>query len=180
MELGSRLRAARKKQGLSQRMLARVSGVNNGTISLIEQNKVSPSVAILKRLLDTIPMSLGEFFDDQGLAKQQRFFRATELPEFGSGEVLFRQVGASIPGRQLQILRERYLPNGDTGKTMLSHDGEEGGIILVGEIEITVGDEVAVLGAGDGYYFDSNIPHRFRNLGDVDCEIVSVCTPPTF
>lgn len=161
-------------------MLARLSGVNNGTISLIEQNKVSPSVAILKRLLDTISMSLGEFFDDQGLGQQQCFFRAAELPEFGSGEVFFRQVGASIPGRQLQILRERYLPNGDTGKTMLSHDGEEGGIVLAGEIEITVGDEVAVLGAGDAYYFHSNIPHRFRNLSDVDCEIVSVCTPPTF
>ena len=180
MDLGSRLRAARKKQGLSQRTLARLSGVNNGTISLIEQNKVSPSVAILKRLLDTISMTLGEFFDDQGFEKQQRFYRAAELPEFGSGEVLFRPVGANIPGRQLQILRERYLPKGDTGNTMLRHDGEEGGIVLAGEIEITVGDEVAVLGAGDAYYFDSNITHRFRNLGDVDCEIVSVCTPPTF
>ena len=119
-------------------------------------------------------------WNDQEVAQQQRFFRAAELPVFGSGEVLFRQVGASIPGRQLQILRERYVPKGDTGKTMLSHDGEEGGIVLVGEIEITVGDEVAVLGAGDAYYFDSNIPHRFRNPGDVDCEIVSVCTPPTF
>ena len=180
LDLGSRLKTAREKLGLSQRMLSRQSGVNNGTISLIEQNKISPSVAILKRLLDTVSMSLGEFFDDNGLTEERCFFRAEELTEYGSGKVLFRQVGANVSGRQLQILRERYLPNGDTGKTMLSHAGEEGGIVLRGEIEITVGEQVAVLSAGDAYYFDSNIPHRFRNLGDEECEIVSACTPPTF
>lgn len=180
MDLGSRLKAARKKAGLSQRLLARRSGVSNGTISLIEQNKISPSVSSLKRLLDTVSMSLGEFFDDKGEEKETFFFRAKELTEFGAGKVFFSQVGANLPDRQLQILRERYLPKGDTGKTKLSHAGEEGGIILSGQIEVAVGDQVAVLSAGDAYYFDSNIPHRFRNRGDEECEIVSVCTPPTF
>jgi mannose-6-phosphate isomerase-like protein (cupin superfamily) len=161
-------------------MLARRSGVSNGTISLIEQNKISPSVASLKRLLDTVSMSLVEFFDDKSLGKEKYFFRAKELTEYGSDGVLFSQVGANVPGRQLQILRERYLPKGDTGKSMLSHAGEEGGIILSGQIEITVGDQIAVLSAGDAYCFDSNIPHRFRNKGDEECEIISVCTPPAF
>jgi mannose-6-phosphate isomerase-like protein (cupin superfamily) len=161
-------------------MLARMSGVNNGTISLIEQNKTSPSVASLKRLLDTLSMSLGEFFEDTGLPKEQHFFRADELPEFGSGDVLFRQVGANVAGRQLQILQERYLPKADTGETMLGHAGEEGGIVLSGRIEVTVGGDVGVLRTGDAYYFDSNIPHRFRNPGDEECMIISVCTPPTF
>lgn len=180
MDVGSRLKAARKKAGLSQRMLASRSGVSNGTISLIEQNKISPSIASLKRLLDTFSISLGEFFDDKNLAKEKRFFRAEELAEFGSGDVLFRQVGASVPGRKMQILQERYLGKADTGDQMLGHPGEEGGIVLSGTIEVTVGDEKALLQAGDAYYFDSNIPHRFRNLGDEECEIISVCTPPTF
>jgi transcriptional regulator with XRE-family HTH domain len=180
LNIGSRLKAAREKAGLSQRTLARRSGVSNGTISLIEQNKTSPSVASLKRLLDTVSMSLVEFFDDESLADEKYFFRAEELTEYGSGKVFFNQVGANVPGRQLQILRERYLPKGDTGKSMLSHAGEEGGIILSGQIEITVGDQVAVLSEGDAYYFDSNIPHRFRNRGSDECEVISVCTPPTF
>ncbi|HPE72850.1 MAG TPA: helix-turn-helix domain-containing protein, partial [Candidatus Competibacter sp.] len=44
-DLGTRLRAVREQYGLSQRELARRAGVTNGTISLIEQNKNSPSVA---------------------------------------------------------------------------------------------------------------------------------------
>jgi mannose-6-phosphate isomerase-like protein (cupin superfamily) len=37
-----------------------------------------------------------------------------------------------------------------------------------------------VLGPGEAYYFDSRIPHRFRNPADEICELVSACTPPTF
>ena len=48
--------------GLSQRELAKRAGVTNGMISLIEQNRVSPSVSSLKKVLDGIPMSLAEFF----------------------------------------------------------------------------------------------------------------------
>ena len=180
MDVGSRLKAARKRCGLSQRELARLSGVNNGTISLIEQNKISPSVSSLKRLLDTVSVSLGEFFGDDDAPSGKCFFRAEDLTEYGSGGVVFRQVGATVPDRRLQILHERYMPQSDTGDGMLGHPGEEGGIVLKGQIEITVGANTQVLTAGDAYYFDSSIPHRFRNVGEEECEIVSVCTPPTF
>lgn len=49
-----------------------------------------------------------------------------------------------------------------------------------GTLEVTIGDEVHVLNEGDAYYFDSTIPHRFRNAGKTVCEVVSACTPPTF
>ncbi|MGH8315339.1 MAG: helix-turn-helix domain-containing protein, partial [Steroidobacterales bacterium] len=42
------LRAVRSMYGLSQRELAKRAGVTNGMISLIEQNRVSPSVSSLK------------------------------------------------------------------------------------------------------------------------------------
>ena len=37
-----------------------------------------------------------------------------------------------------------------------------------------------VLKAGDGYLFPSLLPHRFRNVGDTPCVVISACTPPTF
>ena len=42
------------------------------------------------------------------------------------------------------------------------------------------GEQVQVLSAGDAYRFNSRIPHRFRNVGNEDCIIVSACTPPSF
>lgn len=55
MDTGARLKLVRESYKLSQRELARRSGVTNATISLIEQNRVSPSISSLKKLLEGIP-----------------------------------------------------------------------------------------------------------------------------
>ncbi len=177
--LGARLRTLRASRGLSQRELARRSGVANGLISLIEQERTSPSVSSLKKILDGIPMSLAEFFALDTGPETRVFFRASELSRLSEGKISLRQVG-DARGRSLQILHERYAPGADTGSAMLRHESEEGGIVLSGRIEVTVGDLRRVLETGDAYYFDSRTPHRFRNLGDIACEIVSACAPPSF
>ena len=145
IDVGARLRSVRTTFGLSQRELARRAGVTNGLISLIEQNRVSPSVSSLKKVLDGVPMSLAEFFTLDLSAAPQAFFGANELVELGSAEVSLRLVGAQRPGRQL-----------------------------------TVGGATRVLGPGEAYYFASQLPHRFRNVGREACEIISACTPATF
>jgi len=78
----------------------------------------------------------------------------------------------------MQILHERIEVDADSGVDMLRHESEEGGIVIHGRIELTVGGETQVLEPGDAYYFDSRIPHRFRNIGDDDAEIISACSPP--
>lgn len=175
--LGHRLKHVRQQAGLSQRELARRAGVTNAAISLIEANQSSPSVASLKKVLEGIPMSLSDFFSLEMPAQNRFFFRSSELLPIAEGKVDFRQVGDARK-HQLQILHERYEPGADTGRSMLKHESEEGGVVIEGEIELTVGDEKAILKAGDAYLFDSRQPHRFRNLGSSVCVIISACTPP--
>ncbi len=62
---------------------------------------------------------------------------------------------------------------------MLTHPGEEGGIIIDGEVELTVGGQVRVLKKGEAYYFDSTIPHRFRNTSTGRAVLISACVPPS-
>lgn len=187
MDIGQKLRAIRKKRGLSQRELAARAGLTNGTVSLIEQNKTSPSVASLKCLLDAIPISMAEFFATiEGEASTRYFFRSADFIEIAppelsrAGHLLsLRQLG-DAQNHNLQVMHERYAPGADTGPELLSHEAEEAGVVIRGEIEITVDGEACVLSEGDGYLFDSRLPHRFRNLSDADCEIISACTPPSF
>jgi transcriptional regulator with XRE-family HTH domain len=178
-DLGERLRAVRQMQALSQRELAKRAGVSNAIISLIEQNRTSPSVGSLKKVLAGIPMSLADFFAGELTPRRQVFFSAADLVEIaGRGGLSYRQVGPDLAGHALQILHERYAVGADTGDTLLRHESEEGG--LRGSLEVTVGDQRRVLEAGDAYYFDSRLPHRFRNPGEEECEVVSACTPPSF
>jgi transcriptional regulator with XRE-family HTH domain len=180
VDIGSRLRHLRLAHNLSQRALAKKAGVTNSTISLIESNAANPSVGALKRILDGIPIGLAEFFAFQPQPAKKAFFAAEELTEIGKGAISYRQVGQDLFGRSLQILKECYQPGGDTGKIPLVHDGEEGGVVLSGRLEVTVDDERRILGPGDAYYFESRRPHRFRCIGPVPCEVISACTPPSF
>lgn len=179
-EIGARLRNIRNQKNLSQRQLARLSGVANATISQIEAGKLNPTVSMLKKVLDGIPISLGEFFGDGLELRERVFFRAEELIEIADGGVSFRQVGANMSNRSIQLLKECYQPGAGTGKHAITHEGEECGIILSGRLEVTVGDESAVLRQGDAYYFKSHQPHTFRNPGNEPCELITACTPPTF
>jgi transcriptional regulator with XRE-family HTH domain len=179
-EIGQRLRAIRTRLGLSQRHLARVSGVANATISQIEAGRLNPTVSMLKKVLDGIPMSLSEFFADDFEAGDRIFFRAEELTEIADGGVSFLQVGANLRNKAIQLLRERYQPGAGTGRHAITHEGEECGIVLAGRLEVTVGDSTEILRAGDAYYFRSDQPHRFHNPGNEPCELITACSPPSF
>jgi transcriptional regulator with XRE-family HTH domain len=180
LDVGTHLKAVRQMYGLSQRELAKRAGVTNGLISLIEQNRVSPSVSSLKKVLDGIPMSLADFFTLDLGGQPQVFFPRQDLTDIGSAGVELRLVGSRLPKRTMSILHEHHAPNSDTGEEMLTHAGEEGGVIVKGRIELTVLGESRILGPGDAYYFKSTLPHRFRNFGREECEIVSASSPPSF
>ena len=180
-DIGTRLKLVRQIFGLTQRELARRAGVTNGAISLIEQNRVSPSISSLKKILDGIPLTLADFFTLDFSPSDEVFFTAEELTEIAyQPEMSMRLVGRKAKGRALGMLRETYQPGADTGDTMLRHEGEECGIIVSGSLTVTVGVQERVLNPGDAYYFRSDIPHRFRNQGEEPCVLISANSPPTF
>ncbi|MCB1358369.1 MAG: cupin domain-containing protein [Maritimibacter sp.] len=189
LNIGERLKEIREAKGLSQRELAARAGMTNGAISMIEQDKTSPSVSSLKRILDGIPMPLSQFFGEVEERSEAKYFYAqdemTELSPRDLGlsgnasSLSLRQIGDASK-HNLQVLYETYAPGADTGPDLLSHESEEAGFVISGSIEIVVDGQVRVLHPGDGYLFDSRLPHSFKNAGETECVIVSACTPPTF
>lgn len=186
-DVGTRLKTMRVTAGLSQRRLAELSGVPHGQISMIETNRSSPSVSSLRKIIGGLNVTMSEFFEPDSPANTAVFFKPGDLRDLTSriysaleephGRMTLMQVG-DAKAHNLQILYERYEPGADTGETMLEHVANEGGVVISGEIEVTVGDQVMILKAGDSYLFNSTLPHRFRNIGDREATVVSACTPP--
>lgn len=141
---------------------------------------MSPTVASLRKIVGGLGMSVAEFFADEPSPVPNPFQRADELIELGSDGISLRLVGSRSAGRALQLLVEHHPAGSDTGPEMLQHPGDECGVVISGQIEVSVGSWCRTLGPGDGFYFSSGTPHRFRNLGDAPCELVSAATPPTF
>ncbi|MPY23196.1 cupin domain-containing protein [Shewanella psychropiezotolerans] len=182
MDIGASLKVIRKQKGLSQRELAKRAGVTNSTISMIEKNSVSPSVSSLKKVLSGLPLSLVDFFSMEGNGESEAkvVYRSDELLDIGDGNLDYKLIGRDYPNRAMSVMSETYPPGSDTGAEMLKHEGEEAAMVLEGKLELTVGDEVFILEAGDSYYFNSESPHRFRNPFDEECRLVSATTPANF
>ena len=182
-EYGARLRMLRTSRGLSLRAAATMAGITAGALSQIEKGRNSPSVSTLKKALGALGVSMGEFFVAAERNRQPGsfVFRAAEFVSFArSRGIRFMGLPGSTQSRAIEFLYETYAPGADTGPEAYSHEGEEGGFCLAGSVEITVGDKRELLGPGDGYYYSSKLPHRWRNIGRVPAVVVSGCTPPTF
>ncbi len=177
LDIGTHLKAVRQLYGMSQRELAKRAGVTNGLISLIEQNRVSPSVSSLKKVLDGVPMTLADFFTLGRTGRDPVFFPGDTQPDVGSAGLSQWLVGSGLTARSMTVLREKYAPGMDTGELVTAPAGERSGIVVRGSIELHVAGDMRVLVAGDGYYFRNTLPHRFHNPGRNECEIFSVTVP---
>ncbi len=55
-------------------------------------------------------------------------------------------IGASVPSRQMRLLREQYAPGASSGEEPIVHsEGEECGLVTRGTVELTVDGQISVL-----------------------------------
>lgn len=184
MEIGYRLKQIRKERNLSLRALAELCEVTVGALSQIENDNSSPSVSTLKRILKALGLSMADFFAaveptmDNGA--RLVFPRDRQIEVSPSEGLSLLGLPRTDPPRAIQILVETYEPGATTGDEFYSHDGEECGVCLEGEVELSVSGKKTVLKPGDLYYFESAKPHRFANRTSAPARIISACTPGTF
>ncbi len=178
--IGESMKRLRLRRHLSTRELAARSGISHSTISLIERDRISPTLDTLQAVLDALGSRLSEFLGTIREGGVSPFYLADDMPEIGNPDnISYRIIGLDHPHRSIQFLCETYCVGADSGE-MLTHIAQETGYVVSGQIELTVGDATRVLNKGDGYYFDSREFHRFRNVGSTKAEIVSAITPPSY
>ena len=180
LDVPGRLRAMREARGLTQRDLARRTGLSHTTIAKIERGEISPTIASLQKIVASFNLPVTALISGEAHEAERIFFRRADLTVFPFGKYVMRQVGADLRRHALQMMEDTYEGGADTGEAMLSHAGEEAGIVIKGRLEVTVGNQRHVLGPGEAYFFESRIPHRFRNPGKQKCVVVSASTPPSF
>ena len=81
----------------------------------------------------------------------------------------------SIKGEYAELSYIRLEPG---ESTFHSHPSEQMGLILAGEVELNIGNEIRICKPGDGYYIPSNTDHGFKVLNDQPVEFTEVFCPP--
>jgi len=170
--------------GLRLRELAERVGCSESFLSKIENDKVNPSLQMLHRIVSELNFTIGEILS-QDIEENQVVMRAGERPTIRmvpSRKTEGTHLEWLVPPGDSRLLAgaiHTVNPGGGSLGTIV-HEGEEMGYLLEGELDLEVDGEVYSLRAGDSFFFRSDLPHGYRNPGDVVARILWVNTPSTF
>ncbi|GAA1998752.1 helix-turn-helix domain-containing protein [Microbacterium ulmi] len=177
-DVGSRLRALRREQGMSARQLAESLGISPSAVSQIERGVLQPSVSRLIAITDALGVPLASVFDAKAdvIAEIEATIGGFALERAGHSSVvtlgsgvLFRRLS---PGRTpgVDYFESTYPPGSSAHAEaeLFRHDGYEIGRVSSGELTIDFEEEKVVLRPGDAISFPCSRPHRIHNAGDED------------
>lgn len=164
-DVGARLRALRKQRSLSLRALAAACGLSANTISLVEREMSSPSVATLHRLAIALGVHIAFFFEEESKETRLIFTQTARRPRVRGAGVTMESLGSGLSGQTIEPLRIILEPGADSGAQPVVHLGHELVYCLEGEIEYEVDGERYLMQPGDSLLFEAPLPHRWRNPG---------------
>lgn len=178
--IGSKLKALRLSNHYTLQQLGEAVGCSAAYISQIENDKASPSIATLKRIAEVLGVRIVDFFleesKDDAVVLEPGQWPQVSLPRWKAD---IKQMVRGVKYRQMQPFYTVIQPGGGT-KEDYSHQGEEFGLVLEGELTLQVGSETHKVKAGSSFYYMSTLPHAWTNEGEVPCKVVWVVTPPSW
>ncbi|MEM7320754.1 MAG: XRE family transcriptional regulator [Pseudomonadota bacterium] len=188
--LGSEIREVRKARGLTLNDLSEQLPCSTAYLSRIELGSANVSDELLQEISAALSVDPEWFFPKQAgngpleckhvvraanrRALSGMYTRATE--ELGFEDEL---LSSTLTGRCYLIL-SRFRPGAGSPPEPLegySFEGEQHAIVLTGEVELRLGDEVIVLREGDSFSYPSMIAHRFRNRTHKEATMVWAMSP---
>ena len=154
--LGETIRELRKARGLTLDAIASQSEISVGYLSLIERNKVTPSIKTLHDLANVLGVNISWFFPKQqaGDADEQKVIvRAGNRRSLNFGLGIIDELLSPNLAGQLELICSRFEPGASSGDQPYTHRGEEAGVVIAGELDIWIGKKKFRLRTGDSFSF---------------------------
>jgi transcriptional regulator with XRE-family HTH domain len=172
--VGRPIRRWRIERGLTLARVAERSGLNVGYLSQIENDKASPSLAVLGQIADALDVSPAWFFMDD--APPPRVVRAGERPTTITDLGRVEHVDGRT-SRDVSIIEVSGAPGSRVGAH--AHPGDEHHMVLRGRMRLTQGEHAIEVGPGDYVRWDGSIPHDGEVIGPEEAAMLIVRIRPT-
>jgi transcriptional regulator with XRE-family HTH domain len=184
--IGAHIKHARRNRRQSLRQVADVVGCTESFLSKVENDKVRPSLTMLHKIVVALGISVAKLFSEKRddtspvtvLKSGTRLTLATGQIRNGKGISL----ESLLPVSSTVLLEANihHVASGGSSRGFIRHQGEEMGFVLEGELELTVAKKTFSVKKGDSFFFQSHLPHGYRNPGPVTAKILWVNTPQSF
>ena len=183
MKIGKTIREFRLARNMSIKELSEKTNLTSSLISQVERDLISPSLNTLAKISSALKVPIVSFFTEATpkpcpiTRKKQR--KKTTI--FSSSHVIY-QLLSPDPNNKIEFLLVEIEPEQKESdeNELITHSGEECGYVIKGELEVRLGKDRYYLKEGDSIYFQSRIPHRFKNTGKGKVISIWAMTPPSF
>jgi transcriptional regulator with XRE-family HTH domain len=182
LKIGSKVRELRQKKHYTLQDVAAKSGLSKPFLSQIENDHVVPPVATLLKLARAFDVGLAYFFQDEvgidriAITRRDERVRVERRPHHRKGEVnyIYEALDTKKTNKHMEPFLVEF-PVQDTSEMIfMNHEGEEFLHVLEGTLEFRSTDRLEVLEPGDSIYFESELSHSFRCLGENSARAIVV------
>jgi transcriptional regulator with XRE-family HTH domain len=185
--LGQRLRRLRQQSGLGLREQAREIGISASSLSALENNRGGVSLQRLQQVAEHFGLHITDLLAEEPSENGADFVSepelvrswATSVPGVERGQGVIYQLMGHGGSHTLQPYLISFAPGASYRDDPIAHEGEEFAYVILGEIELVLGDHLIQLRQGDAVRFRTEEPHAFRNRSTVGMAmLVGAATPP--
>ena len=175
MDIGTKIKRLRLKNGLTQGELGKRTDLSKGFISQLERNMNSPSIETFFSLLEVLGTTPKEFFADEHDVKvvYSTIDHTAHIDEEAGYEV-----ERLIPTSNKKEMEPVFLTLQENGhfKTFEPSSAETFIYIMEGRVLLTIGERRYTAAAGDSLYFEASDHHQLINDHNGISEMIIVTT----
>ncbi len=175
-DIGTKIKALREQQTLSQRALADAAGISPAALSQLESGHSSPSVATLEKLADGLGVAIAAFFLESGDEADIEIFDLNDRPSVPLGRGgRFVPLTALHQPTGFEPMLVQLEPEGCFEENQYGIKSPHAFVWMrKGHAVLEYDERTYTLHEMQSIYYDARKPHNWRNASDARCELLMV------
>ena len=181
MHVGEIIHALRKERKMTLLELSNKSGVALATLSRMENGKMTGTLESHMNICKALEISLPGLYRDLEASTKTVDVQTKKTRT----DVFVHDKKATSEMLAPNVLNKKMMPTmikiakgGNTHNEETKPGIEKFAYVLDGKVEANIGGGHYILGRGDTLYFESSVPHYFKNVGAGEARLICVITPP--
>ena len=170
VSLGGRVRAERRRRGLSLQELEARTGVSRSMLSEVERGGKAPTVLVLDRIATGLDTSIARLLGEERAARVIVLRRAEQHRAQDPSGWERRILSPILPGVEFELMRTTIPAGVDADEFTPHAPGSREYLAMErGRLRLTLDGTAHLLRAGDSIYYDGDCRHAFANDGPGVC-----------
>ena len=166
-EIGNKIRGIRKEKGITLKQLSERTGLSIGYLSNLERDSSSPTLDNMQKICGVLEVSLIELLDDKKPYKTVIRKNERKVVYYREGKVCYESI--KFGSELLDGLVITLEPHSQYDSKNWVHNYDEIGLVLEGEMYISIEGERIEISEGDAFYIKAKANHNLGNDSGQRC-----------